>query len=62
MNNWQSTADKLGGVSRTMVFKLWASGELGSVTIGTRRFSTDNQISDYIGSREAAAALVPAGD
>ena len=58
MNNWEVTAQRLGGLSRSMVFKLWASGELPSVTIGTRRFSTDQQIADYISSREAAS-LVP---
>ncbi|MFV8173747.1 hypothetical protein [Mycolicibacterium peregrinum] len=48
LNNWRSTAAKLGGISRTTVFELWASGALGSVTLGTRRFSTDEQITSFI--------------
>lgn len=48
MNDWQATGDRLGGISRSTVFGLWASGELGSVKIGKRRFSTNKQIDDYI--------------
>lgn len=48
LNNWQSTAAKLGGISRAKVFGLWASGELASVKIGSRRFSKDEQISNFI--------------
>ncbi|MBP2450513.1 hypothetical protein [Mycolicibacterium lutetiense] len=55
MNDWESTADKLGGISRTMVFQLWASGALASVKIGRRRFSTDAQIGEYISRLEGAA-------
>ncbi len=55
MNDWEATAAKLGGVSRTLVFQLWASGQLGSVTIGRRRFSTDKQINEYIAKLEGAA-------
>lgn len=55
MNDWKATAAKLGGVGRSMVFALWASGELPSVKIGKRRFSTDKQIADYISRLEGAA-------
>lgn len=48
MNDWKATGARLGGVSRSTVFGLWASRELGSVKIGKRRFSTDRQIADYI--------------
>ena len=48
LNNWQATSARLGSVSRRTVFNLWASGEPGSVTIGTRRFSTDAQIDAFI--------------
>lgn len=48
MNDWEATSGRLGGISRSTVFGLWASGELGSVKIGKRRFSTDKQIADYI--------------
>lgn len=55
MNDWQATSDKLGGISRTLVFQLWASGALASVKVGRRRFSTDKQICDYIAKLENAA-------
>lgn len=55
MNDWKATADKLGGISRSTVFGLWASDELGSVKIGKRRFSTDKQIDEYISRLEGAA-------
>lgn len=55
MNDWKSTAAKLGGVGRSTVFALWASGELGSVKIGRRRFSTDRQIAEYIARLESVA-------
>lgn len=55
MNDWKATAAKLGGVGRSLVFALWASGQLGSVKIGKRRFSTDRQIDAYIARLEAAA-------
>lgn len=61
MNDWEATAVRLGGISRSVVFQLWAAGELGSVKIGRRRFSTDTQISDYIRKLEvrAMAGLSP---
>lgn len=55
MNDWKATAAKLGGISRTLVFQLWSNGALASVYIGSRRFSTDKQISDYIAKLEGAA-------
>ena len=48
LNNWESTAALLGGISRAKVFSLWKSGALASVTIGTRRFSSDSQIAAYV--------------
>jgi hypothetical protein len=56
VNDWQSTALKLGGIGRSLVFELWSSGELGSVKVGRRRFSTDNQIADYVRRLELASA------
>jgi hypothetical protein len=58
VNDWQATAQRLGGIGRSKVFQLWASGELGSVTIGIRRFSTDRQIDDFIKGLEAVGAGV----
>lgn len=55
MNDWKATSTKLGGISRTMVFQLWASGALASVRVGRRRFSTDKQIVDYISRLEGVA-------
>ena len=54
MNDWRAVAAKLS-VGRSTVFGLWASGELPSVRIGKRRFSTDKQLSDYITRLEGAA-------
>lgn len=55
MNDHKAVGVKLGGISRSTVFGLWASGELPSVKIGKRRFSTDKQIEDYISRLEGAA-------
>ncbi|GAS98199.1 uncharacterized protein RMCC_5164 [Mycolicibacterium canariasense] len=56
LHNWSETATRLGGLSRTTVFALWKAGELGSVTIGSRRFSSDQQIRTYIARLESAQA------
>lgn len=55
MNDWEKVSKRLGGISRSTVFALWASGQLASVKIGKRRFSTDKQIDEYIAKLEAAA-------
>ncbi|SHP48385.1 Uncharacterised protein [Mycobacteroides abscessus subsp. abscessus] len=55
MNDWKMTGAKLGNVSRSTVFMLWNSGELGSVKVGRRRFSTDRQLTEYIAKLEARA-------
>ena len=54
MNDWQGVSSRLGGISRSTIFALWASGALASVTIGKRRFSTDKQIEEYIERLESA--------
>lgn len=56
MNDWEATSLRLGGISRSTVFALWASKELGSVKIGKLRFSTDRQIEEYIERLESGAA------
>lgn len=48
MNDWAATAARIGGISRPLVYRLWKSGELPSVRIRKRRFSTDRQIDEYI--------------
>lgn len=53
MNDWKATAQRLGGISRSLVFALWASGELPSVKVRNRRFSTDRQLDSYIAKLEA---------
>ncbi|PWQ88186.1 hypothetical protein DKX15_20590 [Enterococcus faecium] len=55
MNDWKATGDRLGGISRSLVFQLWRPGELASVKVGKRRFSTDKQIAEYISRLEGAA-------
>lgn len=54
MNDWKAVSVKLC-VGRSKVFELWASGELPSVRIGKRRFSTDKQIAEFIARLEDAA-------
>lgn len=44
------------GIGRSAVFGLWASGELQSITIGRRRFSTDRQIDAYLSRLESESA------
>lgn len=61
LNDWRGTASKLGGISRAKVFALWASGELESKTIGTRRFSTDQQIADFIDRLPSSPSAQTAG-
>lgn len=56
LNNWRETGEKLGNASRTTVFKLWATGELGSVKVGKLRFSTDDQIANFIARQSSGAA------
>ena len=55
MNDWEATASKIGNVSRSLVFQLWKTGELASVKVGRRRFSTDRQIAEYVARLEAGA-------
>ena len=55
MNDNEAVGTKLGGISRSAVFRLWASGQLASVKIGRRRFSTDKQIAEYIARLEAGS-------
>ncbi len=55
LHNWKATAERLGGLSRTKLFALWKSGELASVTIGSRRFSSDEQIEAYIAGLQMAS-------
>ncbi|TEA06268.1 MULTISPECIES: hypothetical protein [Mycobacteriaceae] len=56
MNDWEAVGLKLGGICRSLVFQLWRTGELPSVKIGKRRFSTDRQIAEYVARLEAGAA------
>jgi hypothetical protein len=54
-NDHVATGTRLG-VGRSTVFGLWASGQLGSIKIGRKRFSTDRQIDDYLTRLEQAAS------
>ncbi|BDB45396.1 MULTISPECIES: hypothetical protein [Mycobacterium] len=53
-NDHRQVGQRLG-VGRSAVFNLWASGELESVTIGRRRFSTDRQLEEYLARLEQAS-------
>ena len=55
LNSWEPTGRKLG-IRRSKVFELWESGQLGSVRVGSKRFSTDRQIAEYIERLENGAA------
>ena len=44
----KATRDRLGGIGLTKLYELWQSGELGSVYIGKRRYSSEAQIEDFI--------------
>ncbi len=39
---------RLGGIGLTKLYELWGSGELGSCYIGSRRYSSEAQIEDFI--------------
>ncbi|MDO2969557.1 hypothetical protein [Mycobacteroides abscessus] len=45
----------LGDISRSTVRRLWRTGQLKSVQIGSRRFSTSGQLADYIAQLEKVA-------
>lgn len=53
--DWQVTASRLGGISRATTFRLWRTGELPSVHLGGRRFSTARQIAAFIAALEATS-------
>lgn len=55
LNSWEPTGRKLG-IRRSKVFQLWESGQLGSVKVGSKRFSTDRQIADFIGRLESGTS------
>ncbi|MCF3940910.1 hypothetical protein [Gordonia tangerina] len=55
LNDWKETGDKIRA-SRSTVFGLWHSGALGSVKVRKRRFSTDQQIADFIDRQSTGGA------
>lgn len=48
LNCIEEIQGKLGGLGRTRVFDLIASGQLASVKIGRRRFVPDSAIAAYV--------------
>jgi hypothetical protein len=50
---WPDTGHVLGGLGRTKVFELIATGQLRSVKIGRRRFVVADSIADYVRRLEA---------
>jgi len=55
LNDWRAVGARLG-IGRSKVFELWKTGQLGSVRIGSKRFSTDRQIEEFIEHLEAVGA------
>jgi predicted DNA-binding transcriptional regulator AlpA len=53
------TQTKLGGLGRTMVFALMASGELPPVHIGRRVFIPSDVVEKFIDRRRLAALPAP---
>ena len=49
------TQELLGGISRTMVYELFASGQLKSVKLGNRRLVRHDEALRYVASLGAAA-------
>lgn len=48
LHDQKATRDRLGGIGLTKLYELWGTGELGSVYIGKRRYSSEAQIEDFI--------------
>nr|WP_147376156.1 helix-turn-helix domain-containing protein [Mycobacteroides abscessus] len=55
MHDCPAVQRALGDISRSTVRRLWRSGQLKSVQIGSRRFSTSGQIAEYIARLESVA-------
>ncbi|MDL9944270.1 hypothetical protein QSJ19_01460 [Gordonia sp. ABSL11-1] len=55
LNDWKETGSKIRA-SRSTVFSLWHSGVLGSLKVGKRRFSTDQQIAEFIDRQSMGGA------
>ncbi|SDJ94139.1 helix-turn-helix domain-containing protein [Nonomuraea jiangxiensis] len=52
---WPDAGRLLGGLGRTTMHGLVASGELPSITIGRRRFIATRDIEEYVERRREAA-------
>jgi excisionase family DNA binding protein len=50
----EEVGERLGGLSRSFVYKLIREGELASITIGKRRFVSEAALDAFIARREAA--------
>jgi len=46
--DWRQTSRHLGGLGESRVRELWASGELLSVTVGSRRFTRAVDLREYV--------------
>jgi excisionase family DNA binding protein len=53
---WPDTGAALGGLGRTKIYELIASGELRTVKIGRRRFIPADAIREYVARLERAAS------
>lgn len=50
-HGWEGVGQRLH-IGRSIVFRLWKSGELASLMIGGHRVSTDRQIDEYLAKLE----------
>jgi excisionase family DNA binding protein len=53
---WPDAGNALGGVGRTKLFELVATGELRSVKIGRRRFIPVEAVREYVSRLEEGCA------
>ncbi len=53
---WPDTGEALGGLGRTKVYELIASGDLRTVKIGRRRFIPVTAVQEYVARLERASA------
>jgi excisionase family DNA binding protein len=55
---WPDTGTALGGLGRTKIYELIASGELRTVKIGRRRFIPVTAVQEYVARLERATSPV----
>lgn len=53
---WPDTGEALGGLGRSKIYELIASGDLRTVTIGRRRFVPVTAVREFVARLEGASA------